>query len=96
MSTGRLVDASCTTEARPHPDRSPRLDRVVLWAPRAGGEGRLFLAGVVVLAIHLAGVGARATLWHLPDARHTNGLQTHPGAYTERVTAFLEGALTRS
>ncbi len=38
-------------------------------------------------------IGARATLWFVPDAGHNLALQKHPQAYVARVTAFLATAL---
>jgi uncharacterized protein len=40
-------------------------------------------------------IGARATLWSVPEAAHTQALRTHPRAYAERVTAFLSTTLGR-
>ena len=37
--------------------------------------------------------GATTQLWELPDTGHTTGLRTHPTAYEERTTAFLDHAL---
>jgi len=34
-------------------------------------------------------IGARARLWPVPDAGHTEALDRHPAAYRERVLAFL-------
>jgi hypothetical protein len=38
-------------------------------------------------------VGRRASLWYLPDTRHTRGLSEHPAQYGARVDAFLARAL---
>jgi uncharacterized protein len=37
--------------------------------------------------------GATTQLWELPDTGHTAGLRTHPAAYEQRTTAFLDQAL---
>jgi pimeloyl-ACP methyl ester carboxylesterase len=37
--------------------------------------------------------GETTQLWELPDAGHTGGLRTHPAAYEQRTTAFLDRAL---
>jgi pimeloyl-ACP methyl ester carboxylesterase len=38
--------------------------------------------------------GPETQLWELPDAGHTGGLRTHPDAYEQRTTSFLDQALT--
>jgi pimeloyl-ACP methyl ester carboxylesterase len=38
-------------------------------------------------------IGARSSLWFVPDAGHTEALEKHPRAYAERVTTFLSTAL---
>jgi alpha-beta hydrolase superfamily lysophospholipase len=40
-------------------------------------------------------IGARATLWYVPDARHTRALERHPDRYRARVLAFLASAVQR-
>ncbi len=40
-------------------------------------------------------IGSKATLWHIPDAGHTEGLAVHPGAYRERVLTFLANFLSQ-
>ncbi|MBI5104580.1 MAG: alpha/beta fold hydrolase [Solirubrobacterales bacterium] len=40
-------------------------------------------------------IGARAAVWDVPDAGHTEALREHPAAYGMRVEAFLERALRR-
>ena len=37
--------------------------------------------------------GPTTQLWELPDAGHTGGLRTHPAAYEQRTTTFLDRAL---
>jgi uncharacterized protein len=37
--------------------------------------------------------GPTTQLWELPDAGHTGGLRTHPAAYEQRTTTFLDEAL---
>ena len=37
--------------------------------------------------------GPTTQLWELPDAGHTGGLRTHPAAYEQRTTTFLDQAL---
>ena len=37
--------------------------------------------------------GPATQLWELPDTGHTAGLRTHPAAYEQRTTAFLDRAL---
>jgi hypothetical protein len=37
--------------------------------------------------------GPTTRLWALPDTGHTAGLRTHPDAYEQRTTAFLDRAL---
>ena len=39
------------------------------------------------------GGGSKATLWHLPDSDHTEGLTVHPGAYREHVLSLLGQSL---
>jgi pimeloyl-ACP methyl ester carboxylesterase len=37
--------------------------------------------------------GSTTQLWELPDTGHTAGLRTHPAAYEQRTTTFLDRAL---
>jgi len=37
-------------------------------------------------------IGARAALWSVDDARHTEAQRRHPAAYTARIDAFLAAA----
>jgi predicted acyl esterase len=38
-------------------------------------------------------IGRNASLWFLPDARHSGGLSTHPDVYAARIGSFLASAL---
>jgi dienelactone hydrolase len=40
-----------------------------------------------------AGSPGTVTVWDVPDSGHTGALRTHPGAWEDRVTAFLAAAL---
>ena len=40
-----------------------------------------------------SGGGPTTQLWELADAGHTGGLRTHPAAYEQRTTTFLDRAL---
>ncbi len=40
-----------------------------------------------------ARIGPRATVWEIPEASHTGGLEAEPVAYRARVAAFLRSAL---
>lgn len=40
-------------------------------------------------------IGARAELWHVRDAGHTEALARHPAAYADRVERFFDAALSR-
>jgi dienelactone hydrolase len=37
--------------------------------------------------------GPSATIWEIPDARHTGGIEARPAEYERRVIAFFDGAL---
>lgn len=40
-----------------------------------------------------ARIGPRATVWEIPDAPHTGGLEAEPARYRDRVAGFLERTL---
>jgi uncharacterized protein len=61
---------------------------VLLIASSASGER-------AIDQVYRERIGPRASLWYLPDARHTDGLSAHPAQYTARVDAFLAEALRR-
>ena len=39
--------------------------------------------------------GEPKTLWEIPEAGHTGGLEARPGEYERRVVGFLDEALLR-
>jgi dienelactone hydrolase len=42
---------------------------------------------------YFAAAGEPKTLWEVPDAGHTGGIDARPGAYEQRVVSFFDGAL---
>jgi pimeloyl-ACP methyl ester carboxylesterase len=45
---------------------------------------------------YYAAAGQPKTLWEIPEASHTAGLDARPGEYEERVISFFDDALLRS
>jgi uncharacterized protein len=68
--------------------------------PRIGPRPVLLIAGGVDAPDEIPAnrayrdaAGPTTQLWELPDTGHTGGLRTHPAAYEQRTTAFLDRAL---
>jgi fermentation-respiration switch protein FrsA (DUF1100 family) len=59
---------------------------VLLIASNKGGER-------AIDQVYRDRIGADASLWHLSDVEHTDGLNAHPLDYAARVRAFLAAAL---
>ena len=59
---------------------------VLLIASNASGER-------AIDQIYANRIGREASLWYLPDARHTGGLSAHPVQYAARVDSFPATAL---
>jgi uncharacterized protein len=79
--------ASLTAEPRPLSSLVGRIGvPTLLIASRRSDERALDAA-------YRARIGARATLWFVPDAGHTRAFVVHPRAYAARVTRFLSVAL---
>jgi hypothetical protein len=67
--------------------------------PRIAPGRVLLIAGgaideeVITNRHYQADGGENVELWIVPGAGHTAGLRTHPAAYEERTTAFLDRTL---
>jgi pimeloyl-ACP methyl ester carboxylesterase len=61
--------------------------RVPVLLVASGAHGELALARA-----YAERIGRSATVWHVPDAAHTEALARHPAAYAARVMRLLAGA----
>ena len=59
---------------------------MLLIASRRSGERRID-------EVYRGRIGARASVWYVPDAGHTEALAAHPSAYAARIRAFFRSAL---